>query len=236
MGTLIAAIMLDGVVCLALLAVFAVMVPATAARVLPKVLKTSLQLALPLALSVAIVNVFFFTGGATIVAQLGPLTVTAEGISLAAVVVVRVFAMAGAATLFYLTTRPSELVASLQQRGVSPRLTFVIHNSVAMMPRLAERAAKVADAQRARGLDTEGNLLRRGRGLLAVAVPTVLGSIHEVETRTLALETRGFTRPGPRTVLWPPHDSTAQRLSRWSIALALVLLGLLRLGGVALPC
>ena len=48
-----------------------------------------------------------------------------------------------AVTLFYLTTRPAELVASLQAHGTPARLTFVIHNAVAMIPRLAERAAEV---------------------------------------------------------------------------------------------
>ncbi len=102
-------------------------------------------------------------------------------------------------------------MASLQYHGASPRLTFVIHNGVAMIPRLAERAGEVTAAQRARGLDTEGSILRRARGVVAVAAPTVLGALREVETRTLALETRGFTRPGRPTVLWPPHDSGAQR-------------------------
>ena len=64
-------------------------------------------------------------------------------------------------------TRPSELVASLQHHGVPSKATFVIHNGVAMIPRLAERTREVTAAQRARGLDTEGSLLRRGRGLMA---------------------------------------------------------------------
>ncbi|MFV2062837.1 MAG: energy-coupling factor transporter transmembrane protein EcfT [Chloroflexota bacterium] len=234
-GTTMAAVMLEGALCLGVLAVAAVVLPAALARVLPSVLRMALLLALPLAVSAAIVNVLFSSGG-TALAELGPLTITAEGVALATDVVVRVVAMAGAVVLFYLTTRPSELMASLQHRGVSPRLTFVIHNSVAMMPRLAERAGEVADAQRARGLDSEGSLLKRGRGVLAVATPTVLGAIHEVETRTLALETRGFTRPGPRTVLRTLRDSTAQRLGRWSIAVAVVVGALLRLAGVALPC
>ncbi len=236
MGTVVAAIVLSGAICITVLAVIAVLVPAMAARVVPGMLRTTLVLGLPLALSAAIVNVFFFTDGTTVVAQAGPLTITAEGVALAAEVVIRVFTMAGAVTLFYLATRPAELVASLQQHGLSPRLTFVIHNGVAMIPRLAERAAEVTAAQRARGLDTEGSLLKRGRGVLSVAAPTVLCAIHEVETRTLALETRGFLRPGPHTVLWPPRDSTAQRLGRWSIGVAVVLLAVARLIGVTLPC
>lgn len=233
-GTLVAAVLLGGIVCLSLLALIAVLLPAALARELGRVLVTGLLLALPLALSVVMVNVLFFIEG-TVVVSLGPLEITEEGIALAAEVVARVLTMAGAAVLFYVTTRPSELVASLQHHGVPARLTFVIHNGVAMIPRLTQRAHEVTAAQRARGLDTEGNWLRRGRGLVALAAPTVLSAVRETETRTLALETRGFTRPGRATVLKVPHDSNAQRVLRWGVLLGLVLLALARVTGT-LPC
>lgn len=216
------------------LAVVAVLLPAAVARVLRQVVATGLLLALPLALSAVLVNVLFSTDG-TVIATLGPLQVTEQGIALAAEVVARVLAMAGATVLFYVTTRPGELVASLQHHGTPARLTFVIHNGVAMIPRLAGRAREVAEAQRARGLDTEGNPWRRSRGLLALAAPTVLSAVHETETRTLALETRGFTRPGRPTVLRVPNDGRAQRIARWGVIVGLLLLALARATGV-LPC
>jgi energy-coupling factor transport system permease protein len=223
-GTVVAAVLLDGVACLLLLALLAIVLPAALAGVLRPILWTASLLAAPLAISVILVNLLFATDG------------TATGIALAVPVVVRVLTMAGAVVLFYQCTRPAELVASLRWHGLPSRATFVIHNAVAMIPRLAERAHEVTAAQRARGLDTEGSWWRRGRGVLAVAAPTVLGAVREVETRTLALETRGFTRPGRTTVLWPPHDSRVQRVARWLIAVGLVLLALARLAGLSLPC
>jgi energy-coupling factor transport system permease protein len=233
-GTVVAAVLLGGVLCPLLLALLAVILPAFSARVLRDVLVTGSLLATPLAISAVVVNVLFSVEG-TVIAQLGPLQITEEGVRLATEVVVRVLTMAGAVVLFYATTRPSQLVASLQWHGVPARLSFVIHNAVAMIPQLMERATEVTAAQRARGLDTEGNVLRRGRGVMAVAAPTVLGAVREVENRTLALETRGFTRPGRHTVLWPPHDSGAQRLARWGVLLGIGLLLVARLTGV-LPC
>ena len=154
---------------------------------------------------------------------------------LAAEVVVRVLTMAGAAVLFYRTTSPADLVGSLQHHGLSARLTFVVHNAVAMIPRLADQAREVTEAQRARGLDSEGSWVRRGRGVVAVAAPTVLGAIGEVETRTLALETRGFTRPGRPTVLRVPRDSGAQRIGRWGLIAGVAALAAAQVAGV-LPC
>lgn len=223
-AAIVGVVALGGVACPVLLGLVAVVVPAAVARELPRVLGRGLVLALPLAVSVVIVNLVFSAG------DLG------ERAALAAEVVVRVLTMSGAVVLFYLTTRPAPLVASLQHHGVPARATFVVHNAVAMIPRLARRAHDVAEAQRARGLDTEGSWWRRGRGLVALTAPTVLGAIGEAETRTLALETRAFMRPGRPTLLWTPPDSAAQRALRWSILVALVLLAVARLTGLPLPC
>ena len=233
LATLVAVVALGGVVGPLLLGVVAVLVPALVAGVLGRLTRLTLLVALPLALSAALVNVLFTPGGADVVAELGTHQGDGRGLRVAAEVVVRVVVMGAAVSLFYLTTRPAELVASLQAHGLSARAAFVVHDAVAIIPRLAERSAEVAAAQRARGLDSEGGLGRRLRGLLAVAAPTVSGAIAEAETRALALESRGFSRPGRRTLLWVPADSAAQRLARWGLLASLVVLVLLRLAGWA---
>lgn len=222
-ATMVAALVVGGVLCPLVLLVLAVGMPAALARELWPVVRLGLLLSIPLVVSVVVVNVLFSPG------------TIAEGAWLATEVVLRVLTMAGATVLFYRTTRPADLVGSLQHHGLSSRMTFVIHNAVAMIPRLAERAREVTAAQRARGMDSEGSWWRRGRGIVAVAAPTVLGAVGEVEARTLALETRGFTRPGRPTVLRVPRDSTAQRLGRWAMVLGLVALAVARIAGV-LPC
>ena len=99
---------------------------------------------------------------------------------------------------------------------------------------MVERAAQITAAQRARGLDTEGSPWRRVRGIVPIVGPVILGSIAEVEERTMALEARGFTRPGRRTLLWSPSDSRAGALVRWGLLLGLVaLIGRRGIGGVA---
>ena len=54
-----------------------------------------------------------------------------------------------------------------------------------------------------------GRALAAGPGHRAHAGPHILGAINEVEERSMALEARGFTRPGRRTVLWRTADSPA---------------------------
>jgi energy-coupling factor transport system permease protein len=229
--TIVAVVVLGGVVGPAYLWLAAVLVPALLARVASGVLRTSLLLALPLAVSAALVNLLFTPLGADPLLELGPLRVTGEGLEVATEVAMRVLVMAGAVTLYYRTTRPAELVASLQAHGAPARLTFVVHHAVAMIPRIVERAGEVAEAQRARGLDSEGSLARRLRGLGALAGPVVLGAVDEADARAMALEMRGFTRPGRHTLLWAPSDDVVQRLARWALVAAVALLVGLRLVG-----
>jgi len=215
----------------AILVLIAVVIPALVAGVLSRLLRTSLLLTLPIAVSVLLVNVFFFPGGRTELLRIGPIVATAEGLGFAIEILARILAISGAITLFYLVTRPAELVLDLERRGVSPQLGFVANASVQTVPAMVERAGAITAAQRARGLDTEGSVWRRARGIVPIVGPVILGSIAEVEERTMALEARGFTRPGRRTLLWAPDDSGLQRLARWFLLLALPVLAAARATG-----
>jgi energy-coupling factor transport system permease protein len=230
--TAVAAVVLGGLIGPAMLVAVAVIVPAIAARVLGRLVRTALLLSLPIAISAFLVNLFFLPGAETVLLRLGPVTATAEGLAFALEILVRILAISGAITLFYLTTRPGDLVVDLERRGISPRVAFVANASVQTVPAMVERAGQITAAQRARGLDTEGSVWRRVRGVVPIVGPVILGSIAEVEERTMALEARGFTRPGRRTLLWAPTDSAGQAIARWALLLGLVALVVIRVTGV----
>lgn len=230
--TAIAAVILGGLVGPAVLVLVAVIGPAVVAGVLRPLVRTSLLLAMPIAVSAVLVNLFFFPGGETVLLRIGPITATAEGLAFALEILARIIAISGAITLFYLTTRPGDLVADLERRGVSPRVAFVANASVQTVPAMVERAGQITAAQRARGLDTEGSVWRRVRGLLPIVGPVILGSIAEVEERTMALEARGFTRPGRRTLLWAPADRPLESVLRWALVLGLVVIFVVRILGI----
>ncbi len=208
-----------------------VVLPAAVAGVARRLVSTALLLTLPLAVSVLLVNVFFFPGGEQVLVRLGPITVTAEGIRFAVEVLIRILAISGAIALFYLTTRPADFVVDLERRGVPPRLAFVANASIQTVPAMVERASAITAAQRARGLDTEGSVWRRVRGILPIVGPVILGSISEVEERSMALEARAFGRPGRRTLLWEPHDRPAERVARWLLLASAPAIGVARAAG-----
>jgi energy-coupling factor transport system permease protein len=222
------AIMLGGVLGPAVLVLLAVLLPGTLAGILPRLLRTSLLLSLPIAISVLVVNLFFYPAGREVLLQVGPIRATAEGLAFAIETLARIGAISGAITLFYLTTPPSELVLDLERRGVAPRVAFVVIASVQTVPAMVDRAASITAAQRARGLDTEGSVWKRLRGVVPLAGPVLLGSLAEIEERTMSLEARGFTRPGRRTLLWHPDDSGAQAIARWLLLAAVPFLPVAR--------
>jgi len=229
--TAIAAVVLGGLLGPIVLVTCAVLLPALVAGVFRQLVRTAGLLALPIAVSAFVVNLFFFPGAQQVLVRIGPVTATAEGLAFALEILVRILAISGAVTLFYLTTRPADLVLDLERRGISPRVAFVANASVQTVPAMVDRAAQITAAQRARGLDTEGSVWRRIRGVLPIVGPVILGSIAEVEERTMALEARGFTRPGRRTLLWAPSDSAMEGILRWGMLLALVALIAVRMTG-----
>ena len=230
--TAVAAVVLGGLAGPIALVAVTVVVPAIMARVLGRLVRTALLLALPIALSAFIVNLFFYPGGREVLLRVGPVAATAEGLGFALEILVRILAISGAVTLFYLTTRPSDLVLDLERRGIGARAAFVANASVQTVPAMVDRAAQITAAQRARGLDTEGGPWRRVRGIVPIVGPVILGAIAEVEERTMALEARGFTRPGRRTLLWTPADSGAERLARWALVVGLLALIGARVAGL----
>lgn len=219
--TTIAALALGGYVAPTILFAVLVLPGAVVGGVARRVMTASLAVTLPLAVAVGLVSVFT-RPGATVLFEVGPFDATLEGVDFAAQVVVRLFVMATALTLFGVTTAPRAFIADLERRGVSPRLAFAVGAVLDTVPAIVERGRQVRDAQRARALDTEGSLPRRAAGIVPLAGPVVVGALHQVEARSLALEARAFGRPGARHLLWVPRDSPAEQVARWLLAAALV--------------
>ena len=172
-----------------------------------------------MAISVVLVSVFT-RAGSTVLFTIGPFDATLEGVDFAGQTLVRLFAISTGIGLFGLTTDPRVFVLDLERRGLSPRFAFVALATMEAVPSMVQRASTIQAAQRARGLDTEGSLLARFRGVLPLVGPVILSSLTEVEERSLALEVRAFGRPGPRRLLWEAPDRGSERLVRWVLVIA----------------
>jgi len=175
---------------------------------------------LVLFLALFTVQSLFYPGRQTPLFSLGPLIVWVEGVQFALETAARLLAIVSSMGLLVLTTRPADLVAGLEDRGVSHRFGYAVLLTLQIAPEMQRRARTILDAQRARAVETEGNLLTRARAFLPILGPLVTSSLLSIETRALALEARGFSAPGRRTRVHPLSDSPWQGAGRWLMALA----------------
>jgi energy-coupling factor transport system permease protein len=190
-------------------------------QVFKELLSGAVKITIPFAISVFLIQGLFWTNG-TPVLYLGPLSLKAEGLRFAAQSTGRILAVVGSFLLLSLTTRPDALMIALDQRGAPKALTYIVLATIQIAPRFQAKASTILDAQRARGLETEGGLGRRVRAILPLVVPLVLGSIIDIEERAMALDARAFSRSGHKTSLLVLHDTGAQRAARILLVIAAV--------------
>jgi energy-coupling factor transport system permease protein len=188
-------------------------------RVLRRHLQAVWRVTWPFALSILLIQGLFWGHGQNLVA-LGPIALKKDGVVYGLISIGRILVVMGAFVLFSLTTRPDILMIALKQVGLPSSITYIFVTTLQIIPRFQSKAATVLDAQRSRGLATEGNLLARSRAVVPLIVPLVLGSLVDVEERAIAIEARAFNSKHQETSLIEIPDSSLQR----SLRIALVVL------------
>ncbi len=101
--------------------------------------------------------------------------------------------------LFILTTYPGRIVASLKRIGLPHKAGFLINSTLQIVPLMLMTADTIIDAQRARGLETKGNIIKRLKSYIPLIGPIVIGSVVRVYERSIALEVRGFSAKTKKT-------------------------------------
>lgn len=134
----------------------------------------------------------------------------------------RLGAIATASFALLQSFRPSRFVDAVAQRGWSFHAAYLLVATMQAVPRLRGRVRGILDAQRARGLRWGGSPVRRGRALVPLVLPLVLGAIAEVDDRAVALETRAVGAQAARTPLAPVPVRLGDRLAGAGALAALV--------------
>jgi energy-coupling factor transport system permease protein len=212
-----------------ILAYILILLPlAAGGRILGPYLRGTLSVVLPFAISLAVIQ-GFFSGGQTVLFELGRFTYTLEGLIKGETVAARILLAMGGAFLLMLSTRPDHLMLALSQRGLPNSLAYIVLTALQIFPRFQDQARIILEAQQSRGLETKVNAFRRLGLLVPLTGPLILSSILDVEERAMALEARAFSRRGTRTSLIQLKDSFAQRMLRGLILIAILLLIMARI-------
>lgn len=122
-----------------------------------------------------------------------------------------------------LSTRPSELVDELERKGFSPRFGYIINSVFQIIPQMMGTMHTITDAQRSRGMETEGNLLVRIKAFLPLISPVVMSALTATRERAIALEVRGFGVKGTKTWMHPHKKTKADRIFSWLCIISLIL-------------
>lgn len=187
------------------LAVFGILLFTFFTLLIGKVFKSILPVigvSLLLIASIIIVQGFFHPDRTTVLFEVGPIAIYKEGFLIAFLITLRVINMVAAFGVLILTTKPDDLVEALLQKGLSPKFGYVLLSVLQIIPQMVALTGKITDAQRARGMETEGGIWMRFKSFLPLLGPVVLNSLTETRERSIALEIRGFNAKGQRTFLY----------------------------------
>ena len=182
-----------------------------------------LHVILPAVAFIFLMQAFFQPIGKTVIFQFWFLDVTRESLLYAFRIAVRIAVMISAFTIFLLTTHPSELMSDLTRRGLPSQFAYVIISSLQILPQMQAKAQTIIDAQRSRGLDTQGSFIKRAGILVPLVGPLVFGSLVEVEERAIAIEARGFTSKKLKTSLHEIPDSSMDKVIRWGLIILVII-------------
>lgn len=114
----------------------------------------------------------------------------------------KLVAFTSAFILFFRVTTVKDFILSLENMGLHPKVTYVIMSTLQMIPEMKKEAGVISDAQKTRGVETEGNIFVRAKAFIPVLIPLVLSSIAKTEERAITLESRAFSSGAKKTRLY----------------------------------
>ena len=175
-------------------------------RIRPSALFKGLK---PLIFIVALTGLLnlFYTDGRILV-EFWIFRITAEGITRAILMVLRILLLVCGTFLLTYTTSPLALTDGLESlMNPLKKIKVPVHELSMMMsialrfiPTLIEETDKIMSAQKARGADFEtGSLVRRAKAMLPILVPLFVSSFRRADELATAMECRCYRGGTGRT-------------------------------------
>jgi energy-coupling factor transport system permease protein len=174
-------------------------------------------------LTVAIIQGIFHQGNTTVAFALGSVVFYKEGLMFALGIALNVINILMSFSILVLTTKPSDMVETFVRMGLSPRLGYVMSSVFQIIPQMTKTMATITDAQRSRGMETEGKLKTRIKAFFPLISPVVMNSLISTKERAIALEVRGFGSKQKKTFLNDLQKTRYDDVFRFVLILILIL-------------
>ena len=172
----------------------------------------------------------FLTPGRELV-SFWKLTITAEGVSMAVTMAVRLTLLIIGSSVMTLTTTPNNLTDGMEKMMKPLKVFRVPVHEVAMImsialrfiPILMEETDKIMKAQIARGADFDsGNVVQRAKALVPLLVPLFISAFRRANDLAMAMEARCYRGGEGRTKMKPLIYGKRDRVAYLCICLYLV--------------
>lgn len=124
------------------------------------------------------------------------------GLSASLGITSRIAAICAAIMWFFQVTSTKDMVYAMERANFPKKMTFVIISTIQMVPQMSALSNTIMDAQRSRGIETEGDLKTRMKAFVPMLGPLVLSLIQQTEERALALQSRAFLSKARKTSLY----------------------------------
>lgn len=151
--------------------------------------------------------------GGEVLFKLGPITIEQDGLQKACSLGFMVLDVAGIFVWFFQTTSNKEIAAALNEAGVNDKIAYVFVSTLKMIEEMGKNSRTIMNAQRARGIETEGNLAVRAKAFVPSLIPLILTAITGAEERVVTLEARGFSVQAQKTSVFKLEKSGAETVT-----------------------
>ena len=155
--------------------------------------------------------------------KFGFISVYKEGVMKAIGLTSKLTAIVSALTMLTLITPVKDFTLALEKKGLNPKAAFILMLTLQTIPEMKKQADVIMDSQKARGIETEGNVFVRAKALIPIFIPLVLSSIANTEERAITLESRGFSVGEKRTILYDIKETKNDKIMKVILAIFIVL-------------
>ena len=155
--------------------------------------------------------------------KFGFISIYKEGVMKAVNLTSKLTAVVSALTMLTLITPVKTFTLALEKKGLNPKAAFILMLTLQMIPEMKKQANVIMDSQKAKGVETEGNVFVRAKALIPVFIPLVLSSIANTEERAIMLEARGFSIGEKRTILYDIEETKNDKIMKIMLAIFIVL-------------
>ncbi|MFJ7935601.1 energy-coupling factor transporter transmembrane component T [Sporosarcina sp. NPDC096371] len=159
----------------------------------------------------------------TVLWSKGILTLYKEGLDASLAMTSKIIAISSSLIWFFLITPIKDIMFALEKAGFSKKFTFVIYSTIQLIPQMKDLSHTILEAQKSRGIETEGSLIVRLKAFLPMLGPLVLSSIQQTEEKVLALEARAFSATVRKTSYYQMRKRSVDYMISILMIIALVI-------------